>query len=347
MEQNKQETFKYSLGDFKLQSGETLNDAFLLVDVHGSLNSAKSNAIIFGTCFGGDHNFNQMAFGEGRALDPSKYCIISPNLFCNGHSLSSSNSTTSQKGKDFPSVTYYDNINAQNKLLIEHFGIHNPLLYIGFSMGAQQAFHWGALHGDRTGGIVPICGTAKTTLQNWIALEGCKLALMADASFNSGAYTSPPVAGLKAFSRNYTSSLFSKQGYEENLHLNLFGGLPDTQAYFDTLDNMFGNIDANDLMGMLNTWQLGDIGQHEQFNGDTKKALANISCPALVMPGSTDLSFPAANNIPEVEAMPNAELNVINSNYGHFVGSISPALSDQEDVLYIDNAIKKLLKKIG
>ena len=59
------------------------------------------------------------------------------------------------------------------------------------------------------------------------------------------------------------------------------------------------------------------------------------------------VSFPATNNISEVEQMPNAELTVINSNYGHFVGSISPALSAQVDVLFIDTAIKKLLKKIG
>ena len=54
---NKHETFTFKLGDFKLQSGEILNDAFLIVDVQGELNSAKSNAIIFATCFGGDHNF--------------------------------------------------------------------------------------------------------------------------------------------------------------------------------------------------------------------------------------------------------------------------------------------------
>ena len=76
--ENKQETFTFNLGDFKLQSGEILKDAFLIVDVQGELNSAKSNAIVFATCFGGDHNFNQMGIGEGRALDPSKYCIISP-----------------------------------------------------------------------------------------------------------------------------------------------------------------------------------------------------------------------------------------------------------------------------
>ena len=59
------------------------------------------------------------------------------------------------------------------------------------------------------------------------------------------------------------------------------------------MDAFFGSIE-NDLLGMLNTWQMGDILNIKNFN-NTKEALANINCPALVMPSSTDLSFPARN----------------------------------------------------
>ena len=339
-------TFKFSLGNFELQSGEILNNAFLLVDVNGELNPSKSNAIIFATCFAGSHQFNHMAYGIDRALNPLKYCIITPNLFCSGHSSSPSNTAHPQDNARFPSLTYYDNINAQNKLISEYFGITNPLMYIGFSMGAQQAFHWGALHGNKTGGIIPICGTAKTTTQNWITLEGCKLALKSDANYNNGDYLAPPEKGLKAFSRNYTSTLFDKEGYEEGLHLSLFDGFEDTESYLNYMDAFFGSIDANDLLGMLNTWQIGDVGKHEKFRNNTKEALANIKCPALVMPSSSDLSFPARNNIPEVKEMPNAELRVINTKYGHLAGGMSTALTSQEDVIFIDRNIKEFLKKI-
>ena len=339
-------TFKFPLEKFELQSGETLKNAYLLVDINGELNQSKSNAIIFATCFAGSHKFNQMAYGIDRALNPLKYCIITPNLFCSGYSSSPSNTASPQDGPRFPSITYYDNINAQDKLISEYFGITNLLMYIGFSMGAQQAFHWGALHGDKTGGIIPLCGTAKTTTQNWITLEGCKLALQSDANYNNGNYISPPKKGLKAFSRNYTSTLFDKEGYEENLHLNLFDGFENTQSYLNFMDSFFGSVDANDLLGMLNTWQMGDIGKHEKFNNNTKEALSHIKCPALVMPSATDLSFPARNNIPEVKEMPNAELKVINTKYGHLVGGMSTALSSEEDVTFIDKNIKEFLKEI-
>ena len=64
------------------------------------------------------------------------------------------------------------------------------------------------------------------------------------------------------------------------------------------------------------------------------------------MPSSTDLSFPARNNIPEVREMPNAELRVINTKYGHLAGGMSTALSSQEDVIFIDRNIREFLKKI-
>ena len=173
------------------------------------------------------------------------------------------------------------------------------------------------------------------------------MALTADAAFNDGNYTSPPSIGLKAFSMNYTSRLFDQKGYEENLHLGLFGGLADDHAYFQTLNDLFSGIDANNLIGMANTWQHGDIGKHEKFGGSTAKALSNITCPALVMPSSSDISFVAEDNIPEVKKMPDADLKVIDSKYGHFAGSMSPALSSEKEVNFIDDGIKDLLKKIG
>ena len=170
--------------------------------------------------------------------------------------------------------------------------------------------------------------------------------MQSDVNYYNGDYISPPEKDLKAFSRNYTSTLFDKQGYEEGLHLSLFDGFENTESYLNYMDGFFSSIDANDLLGMLNTWQMGDIGKHEKFSNNTKEALANINCPALVMPSSTDLSFPARNNIPEVKVMPNAELRIINTKYGHLAGGMSTALTSQEDVIFIDKKIREFLKKI-
>jgi homoserine O-acetyltransferase len=219
-------------------------------------------------------------------------------------------------------------------------------MYVGFSMGGQQAFHWGVLYGDSTGAIVPVAGTAKTSVHNWLFLEGLKKALQADSSFNGGDYKSPPEAGLRAFSTVYASWWYDQTGYREGLHLKTFDGFPDMNAFLDFAYSVFNSFDANDLLAMLNTWQIADVGQQQRYGGDWKAALGDIHCHALVMPSKTDLYFPPEDNEIEVALMPNAELLVIPSKRGHFGGSMVPGLAPEE-AFFTDVAIKRLLKSIG
>lgn len=71
----------FDLGDFRLQCGATLPGAKLAYKVHGSLNAAKDNAILFPSFLGGAPEALEAWIGEGRPLDPSRYCIILPGHF--------------------------------------------------------------------------------------------------------------------------------------------------------------------------------------------------------------------------------------------------------------------------
>jgi homoserine O-acetyltransferase len=63
-----------------------------------------------------------------------------------GNGLSSSPSNT----PDYPSlVTCADNVHAQRRLLHDEFGIEHLAAVYGWSMGAQQAYHWAALSEGR------------------------------------------------------------------------------------------------------------------------------------------------------------------------------------------------------
>ena len=64
-----------------------------------------------------------------------------------------------------------DNVRVQQRLLEEVLGIERVHLAYGSSMGAQQAFHWGALFPDRVERIALICGSAKTSPHNFVFLE--------------------------------------------------------------------------------------------------------------------------------------------------------------------------------
>ncbi|GIT02256.1 MAG: hypothetical protein CM1200mP27_08810 [Chloroflexota bacterium] len=78
--------------------------------------------------------------GEGKALDPTKYFIIVPNMFGNGVSSSPSNATPPYNRARFPIINLYDNVACQNRLVTEIFGIKKIALVYGWSMGAQQTF---------------------------------------------------------------------------------------------------------------------------------------------------------------------------------------------------------------
>lgn len=327
----------FELGDFELLSGELLRSARLAYKTHGRLNAARDNVIVFPTWYSGRHTDNEALIGEDQALDPSRYFIVVANQFGNGLSSSPSNTPQPQDRMRFPLVTPYDNVRAQHRLLTERYGVETIALAVGFSMSAQQAFHFGALYPEMVERIAPICGTAKTSVHNFVFLEGIKAALTADCAWQEGEYTSPPVVGIRAFSRVYTGWFASQSFFREGLHAAFGDGV---EGIFSMAEQTFGSFDANDLLAMVATWQSADIGAHPRFGGDLSAALAAIRARAFVMPSRTDLYFPPADNELEVAQMPNAELRVIPSIWGHMAGSGGNA----EDAAWLSSQLEELLK---
>jgi homoserine O-acetyltransferase len=135
----------FEAGDVVLQSGLTYRGARLAYKTYGALDAGRSNVIVHPTSYSAQHYDLEWAIGEGKALDPSKYFIIIPNMFGNGLSSSPSNTPAPFDRSRYPHFTMTDNVRIQQRLLQEVFGIERVRLVYGFSMGAQQAFHWGAL----------------------------------------------------------------------------------------------------------------------------------------------------------------------------------------------------------
>lgn len=334
----------FDLGNFELQSGAVLPQARLAYETHGALNARRDNAIVYPTAYAGRHADNAMFIGEGRALDPRTHFIVVPDLFGNGLSSSPSNTPAPHNRARFPLVTVYDNVAAQHRLLTEHLGVERVALVVGYSMGAQQAFHWAALHADLVDRMAAICGSAKTTPHNWLFLEGLKAALQADGAWAGGEYAAPPVRGLKAFATVYAGWFASQAFYRAGLHLGTFLGqdIPSMEVFLELVSAIFGAFDANDLLAMLATWQAADVSAHAKFGGDLDRALAAIEARALVMPCGTDLYFPPEDSALAVAKMPNAELRVIASVWGHLAGS--PILNP-DDVRFVENALATLLAR--
>ena len=120
-------------------------------------------------------------------------------MFGNGLSSSPTKATKSQSGSKFPTITLWDNIYCQHKLIAEKLKIKKIALVTGWSMAGCQSYQWAAQYPGMVKAILPFCASSKTSIHNHVFLEGVKAALTADKKFNKGNYKKQPVEGLKAF----------------------------------------------------------------------------------------------------------------------------------------------------
>jgi len=329
----------FELGDVLLQSRMTFRGAFLAYKTFGTLNADRSNAIVYPTSYGAQHYDTEWLIREGWALDPSKYLIVIPNMFGNGLSTSPSNAPPPYDRGRYPHFTMYDNVVQQQRLLREELGIERVKLVVGFSMGGQQAFHWGALFPEMVERIAPICGSARTSPHNFVFLEGVKAALTADPEWRDGWFERQPLRGLRAMGRVYAGWGLSQAFYRERLWAGLgYSSLEDFLVH-----NWEGNFlrrDANNLLAMLWTWQHADISANERYGGDLAKALGAIRAKAIVMPSETDLYFTVEDNRREVALMADAELRPIPSLWGHRAGNPTQNPADRD---FLNRALQELL----
>ena len=330
----------FAFGDYVLQSGETLPDGRLAYKTYGTLNAARDNAIIFPTHYAGRHADNEWLIGAGKALDPSRYFIVVPNMLGNGLSSSPSNTPPPRDRAAFPHVTIRDNVALQHRLAVERLGVTRIALVVGFSMGAQQAYQWGASYPDLVERIAPICGSARTAPHNRVFLEGVTAALRADAAWRGGWYDEPPETGLRALGRVWAGWGLSQAWYRAHLYREEgYASLED--FIVRDYEESFLAWDANDLLAMAWTWSHADIGATPGFDGDLERALGAVAARALVMPCVTDLYFPPEDSAYEVAHMPAAALRPIPSIWGHAAGGgPTPA-----DAAFIDDNLKEWLAR--
>ena len=329
----------FELGDFSLLSGETLRNAKLAYQIYGTLSPTRDNVVVLPTFYTGTNTRNEGFFGPGRAIDPARYFIVSPNLFGNGRSSSPSNTPAPQDGPRFPLVQMWDNIAAQRRLIHDQLGIEKISLVAGWSMAGCQSYQWAAQFPDMVSAILPFCASAKTSPHNFVFLEGVKAALCADQAWNRGDYDKPPVSGLKAFGRVYAGWAFSQTFYRDGLYRKLG---------FETIEHLLRDWeidhvegwDANNLLAKLATWQAGDISAGPYYKGDLVAALGAIKARAILMPCTEDLYFPPADNELEVRHMPNAELRPYSSPWGHCAANPG---NDPGFTAALDSNIRELL----
>jgi homoserine O-acetyltransferase/O-succinyltransferase len=303
----------FEMPSYTTVGGATIKNVTIGWEAAGTLNSDKSNAILITHFFTGtSHAFGKYAasdgapgywnaiIGPGRAIDANKYYVLSsdtlvnlnvnmPNVVTTGPA-SIDPDTGKPYGMRFPVVSIKDFVNVQ-KALVENLGIKKLKAVVGASMGALQAYEWGASYPEMVERIIPVIGApaADPYLIGWLDIWSEPIRL--DPNWNAGDYygKEPPMAGLTLALKIIT------------LHANQWEWAASTQAGLadpardpsKAIDNKFkieatlANVaaaraktaDANSLLYLAKANQLAAV--------DPKK----ITVPTLILYSPTDLVF--------------------------------------------------------
>jgi homoserine O-acetyltransferase/O-succinyltransferase len=214
----KKETLE--IASFSTQSGRELKNVKVGYESYGTLNAAKSNAILICHFFSGtSHAAGKYAeadkvpgywdaiIGPGKAIDTNKYFVVSSDTLVNLGAGDKTVITTGPAsidpatgkpyGMTFPIVTIRDFVEVQKKLA-DKLGITRFVMVGGASMGALQTYEWAATYPDMVGKIMPVIGYAQSdaNLIAWLDIWATPIRL--DPKWKGGNYDAaePPNAGL-------------------------------------------------------------------------------------------------------------------------------------------------------
>jgi homoserine O-acetyltransferase/O-succinyltransferase len=329
----------FTLENFELQCGAVLPQAQVVYQTYGEMKDDRRNVILYPTSYGAQHSDIDWLIRPDGILDPSRWFIVIPNMFGNGLSSSPSNSKDCGLAEQGFWFTHLDNVSAQERLLREVFGVERLALVYGWSMGAQQACHWGALYPDRVERIVALCGTARTTEHNRIFLESLRSALTADPAWTGDLFEGIPERGFRAFARIYASWAASQAFYRERLYVKL--GYEDLEDYlWRGWEVNYRKRDPHNLIAMIDTWLHCDVSDNAVYQKDYPLALNAIQAKTLIMPSTTDLYFTTEDCAAEAVLIPNAKYCPIPSIWGHRAGN---PYQNPEDEVFIQAAVQNWL----
>jgi homoserine O-acetyltransferase/O-succinyltransferase len=325
--------------NFQLQRGVVLPKARLAYKTVGTLNAARDNAVLVPTWFMGTHQDTETYMvGPDRALDPTKYFIILPNLLGNGISSSPSNTPAPFDRGRFPLVTINDNVRLQQAMILSELGIERLRLVAGWSMGAAQAFEWTVQFPSMVRGACAIAGSSRTSNYNKLFLLSLRRALELDPIFNEGFYDRPPVRGLRAFATIYAGWGTSEPFFRTEMFRS-FGSLDWKEHLADFWEPFFLRFDANDILSHIATWSESNISANSTFNGNFDAALRSIQARMIVVPIDLDRYFPPVDSLYEASRIRKGECRVVRSDWGH-LAPMNPA-----DLPVIDGALGELLSE--
>ncbi len=329
------------------RSGAVLPRYELVYETYGTLNTAKSNAILVCHALSGHHHvagyyqdepknigwWDNMV-GPGKPIDTNKFFVIGLNNLggCHGSTGPSSvNPETGQPyGATFPVITVEDWVESQARLA-DRLGIRQFAAIIGGSLGGMQALQWSLLYPDRVRHVFAIAAAPSLTAQNIAFNDVARNAILTDPDFHGGNYYQHnvvPTRGLRlarmlghitylsddAMANKFGRGLRSGQlNYSYEIEFEI-------ESYLRYQGDKFASyFDANTYL--LMTKALDYFNPAHDFDGDLNQAFSRAEANFLVISFTTDWRFSPQRSREIVQPLLHNRRNIsyaeIDSTHGH------------------------------
>jgi homoserine O-acetyltransferase len=305
--------------DFKFHGGEVLSELHIRYTTVGE-RSGEPVLILHGTGGTGDglltQQFAGRLFGPGQPLDAAKYFIILPDAIGHGGSSKPSDGLRMR----FPKYDYYDQVEAQHRLLNEGLGLHHLRLVAGISMGGMETWLWGEKYPGLMDALAPMAAEpAPMASRNWMLRRLMTEMIRSDPEWMNGEYKSEPRSLRLAFALYSVATNGGTLAYQS---------LAPTREKADKLVNeMLAKplpADANDF---LYQWE-------SSADYDPSENLERIEAQVLAINSADDEKDPPETGVTEraMRQLKNARLYLIPASVetrGHGTASMAKFYEDQ------------------
>jgi homoserine O-acetyltransferase/O-succinyltransferase len=309
------EIFNYK-ETFQLESGKSLPGFHLAYTTLGVLNSAKDNVVWVFHALTANSNAAEWwpgLIGEGQLFNPAEYFIICVNM--PGSCYGSISPLDDERYHSFPLFTIKDMVAAYQKLK-DFLGIDKIKVGIGGSMGGQQLLEWAVTEPSLFSHIIPIATNAQHSAWAIAFNAAQRISIETDPTWKE----KNGHAGINGMKAARSIALLSYRNYET---YQTAQAEKDNGTIDDFKSDSYQRYQGEKLAKRFNAFSYYFLSQsmdsHNIGRGreSIELALNTIEAKTLVIGISSDILFPKHEQELIAANIPNAELNIIHSTYGH------------------------------
>jgi homoserine O-acetyltransferase len=350
-----------------MKAGKTLASYELVYETYGTLNAAKSNAILVCHALSGSHHVAgyyaddpkkigwwDNLIGPGKPIDTERFFVIGVNNIggCHGSTGPGSvdRATGQPYGASFPVVTVEDWVASQARLM-DRLGIERLAGAIGGSLGGMQALQWTLQFPDRIGHAFVIAAAPRLSTQNIAFNDVARQAIVSDPEFHGGnfyAHKAIPARGLKLARMlghiTYLSEDLLMEKFGRVLKRDEYGFNYEVEfeieSYLRYQGDKFAQVfDANTYL--LMTKALDYFDPAKETGGDLARALTKAKAGFFVCSFKSDWRFPPERSREIVKALVASKKPVtyaeVDAPHGHDAFLLDNPQYHQLIAAYVDN----------